>query len=83
MYQLYESMMNNIQQKQDFSMMNPMHTVLSGMKALFCGGAYEGIKVIRECCGAAGFSQLSSIPNIIDLISSYVTLEGDYVVMNL
>jgi len=76
-------MMSNIKDKQDFSLMNPMHTILSGLKALYCGGSYEGIKVLRECCGAAGFSHYSSIPNILDLISSYVTLEGDYVVMNL
>lgn len=60
-----------------------MHTILSGLKALYCNTAYEGIKQIRETCGAAGFSHLSSIPNIIDLISSYVTLEGDSVVMNI
>jgi len=60
-----------------------MHTILSGMKALFCHTAYEGVKQLRECCGAAGFSNLSMIPNIIDAISSYVTLEGDSVVMNI
>lgn len=64
-------------------MMNPMHTILSGLKALYCGEVYEGIKVIRECCGAAGFSSFSSIPTLIDTVSPYVTLEGDYVVMNL
>lgn len=48
--------MTNIKQKQDFSLLGPMHTILSGMKALNCSTAYEGIKTIRECCGAAGFS---------------------------
>lgn len=66
MYQLYNEMQTNISQKNDFSMLNPMHTILSGMKALVTSGAYEGVKIVRECCGAAGFSQLSSIPMVID-----------------
>lgn len=62
-------------------MLGPMHTILSGLKALWCTNAYEGIKVIRECCGAAGFSNYSALPSLIDIISAYVTLEGDSVVM--
>lgn len=64
-------------------MLGPMHTILSGVKALWCSTAYEGIKIIRECCGAAGFSQYSALPGLIDTISSYVTLEGDSAVMYL
>lgn len=62
-------------------MLGPMHTILSGLKALWCTNAYEGIKVIRECCGAAGFSNYSGLPSLIDVVSAYVTLEGDSVVM--
>jgi len=76
-------MMDNIKTKQDFSYLGPMHTILSGMKALFCHTTNEGVKLIRECCGAAGFSNFSNIPNIVDGVSSYVTLEGDSVVMNI
>ncbi len=60
-----------------------MHTILSGIKALFSTNTYEAVKVVRESCGAAGFSLFSSIPMIIDSVSSFVTLEGDSVVMNL
>jgi len=63
--------------------MAPMHTVLAGLKALFCNMGYEGIKTMRECCGAAGFTKLSNISNNIDTASALVTLEGDSVVMNL
>jgi acyl-CoA oxidase len=76
-------MMSNVEQKQDFSMLGPMHTILSGLKALWCHLAYEGVKTIRECCGAAGFSNYSCLPTMIDNVSSYVTLEGDSVVMYL
>jgi hypothetical protein len=64
-------------------MLGPMHTILSGLKALWCHIGYEGVKTIRECCGAAGFSNYSSFPIIIDAASSHVTLEGDSVVMYL
>lgn len=64
-------------------MLGPMHTILSGLKGLWCHTAYEGVKTIRECCGAAGFSNYSNLPTMIDNVSSYVTLEGDSVVMYL
>ena len=64
-------------------MLGPMHTILSGLKALWCNAAYEGTKTIRECCGAAGFSSYSALPGVLDYVSSYVTLEGDSVVMYL
>ena len=60
-----------------------MHTNLSGLKALISNDCYEGLKIIRECCGAAGFSKFSGIINTIDMLSAFVTLEGDGVVMNL
>ena len=64
-------------------MLAPMHTILSGLKGLWCNVAYEGAKTLRECCGAAGFSAFSSFGTVIDAVSAYVTLEGDSVVMYL
>ena len=63
--------------------MAPMHTNLAGLKALFCDLGYNGIKTIRECCGAMGFSKYSGIAWCISTASPLVTLEGDAVVMNL
>ena len=83
MYSSYHQMMSNIEQKQDFSMLGPMHTILAGLKGLWCNVAYEGTKTLRECCGAAGFSAYAGFGAIIDSISAYVTLEGDSVVMYL
>jgi acyl-CoA oxidase len=76
-------MIDKIQKKNDFSMMAPMHTVLAGLKALFCNIGYEGVKTMRECCGAAGFTKFSSFGSAIDVSAALVTLEGDSVVMNL
>jgi hypothetical protein len=64
-------------------MLGPMHTILAGLKGLWCNVAYEGAKTLRECCGAAGFSAYAGFGSIIDIISSFVTLEGDSVVMYL
>lgn len=64
-------------------MLGSMHTILSGLKSLYCHTGYEGIKTIRECCGAAGFSAFSALPSVLDGISAFVTLEGDSVVMYL
>ena len=83
MYRLYDKMINNIQKKEDFSLMGPMHTILAGLKALFCHISYEGVKIMRECCGANGFSKYSSFHALIASCSPGVTLEGDSVVMNL
>ncbi len=64
-------------------MLGPMHTILSGLKGLWCNVAYEGAKTLRECCGAAGFSAYAAFGMSIDSLSAYVTLEGDSVVMYL
>jgi acyl-CoA oxidase len=52
---IYNKMMNNIEKKQDFSLLGPMHTILCGLKTLWCNDMYEGVKKVRESCGAAGF----------------------------
>ena len=83
LFALYDKMINNIQTKQDFSLMAPMHMNLAGMKALFCHLGYEGIKTMRECCGANGFSKYSGLNSCIQTVSPFATLEGDYVVMSL
>ena len=75
--------MSHIEQLQDFSMLGPMHTILAGLKGLWCNIAYEGTKTIRECCGAAGFSLYAALGGVMDALSAYVTLEGDSVVMYL
>lgn len=79
----YNKMINNIEKKQDFSLLGPMHIIISGMKALWMNNCYEGVKVVREACGAAGWTNQSGIPQILDTMSSYVTLEGDFIVMML
>lgn len=82
-YKLYDQMINKIQKKQNFSLMAPMHTILAGLKSLFCHLGYEGVKTMRECCGGAGFHKFAGFGLILSGVSPLVTLEGDSVVMNL
>lgn len=82
-YSLYYKMLNNIEKNNDFSLLNPMHTILAGLKTLVCNNSLEATKLVRETCGAAGFSKFSGIGNSLEFLSAYVTLEGDYVVMYL
>lgn len=76
-------MLNNIEKQQDFSLLNPMHTILSGLKALISNNCYEGCKLVRESCAAAGFAKMSGLTIPIEYVSAFVTLEGDGVVMHL
>jgi hypothetical protein len=66
LYSLYNKMLNNIEKNQDFSLLGPIHTILSGLKALVCNNGNEDIKKIRESCGAAGFSKFGGLGLIIE-----------------
>jgi len=83
MHQQFDTMQEQIEKHNDFSMLSPLHAILAGIKSLFCNQGFEYIKTIRECCGAAGFAFMSGIPSLIEMVSPFMTLEGDYVVMNL
>lgn len=83
LYHTYNKMLNNIEKQQDFSLLGPMHTILSGLKALITNNVYEGCKIVRECCGAAGFGRSGGIASLIFFVSAFVTLEGDSIVMYL
>jgi len=78
----YDKMLRLIEKK-DFSLLNPIHINLSGMKALFTAQGFEDIKTLREACGAAGFLRYSGFWTLHDTTSPLVTLEGDSVVMSL
>lgn len=78
----YDKMIRLIEQK-DFSLLNPIHINLSGIKALFTTQTFEDIKVLREACGGAGFLRYSGFWTLHDTMSPLVTLEGDSVVMSL
>ena len=80
---LYYEMMRNIQEKEDFSTMNELHSILSGCKAFFTWETLLGIEVCRQSCGGHGYADYSGIPLLFGMFCSHVTLEGDNTVMAL
>lgn len=64
-----------------FTTMKDLHSIASAFKALQMQESLEGFFKVRECCGAHGYSNYSNIPNIIEIWSPNVTLEGDTMVM--
>jgi hypothetical protein len=65
----------------NFSSMRDLHSIVSAFKALQMQESLTGFFKVRECCGAHGYSNFSNIPNIIEVWSPNVTLEGDTMVM--
>jgi acyl-CoA oxidase len=55
--------------------------ILSCCKATGTHQTLEGIKMVRECCGAHGYSKFSGIINVLSASSPNPTLEGDNTVM--
>ena len=67
--------------KEDFSLLPLLHHFTSGMKAVFTQDALEGLYVIRQSVGGAGFTEWSGIPYLISIFNNMVTVEGDNTVM--
>ena len=61
--------------------MDVMHHFLSGMKATFTQDVHDGMYVLRQSLGGAGYTGWSAIPYEIENYSPNVTFEGDNTVM--
>ena len=77
---LYEQMREEIK-NDNFTTMKDLHSIVSAFKGLHMPESLNGLFKVRECCGAHGYSNYSNIPNIIEIWSPNVTLEGDTMVM--
>ena len=76
-------MMQKITNYEDFSMMNDLHSILSGCKAVFTWDCSSGLDILRQACGGHGFSKFSGIITPLLEVAPNVTLEGDNTVMSL
>ena len=54
-----------------------LHSLLSWLKAFFMNEVFDGIKTVREVCGAHAYLISSNISNMMEIWSPNVTLEGD------
>ena len=78
----YEKMISEIKDD-NFSTMRDLHSIVSAFKGLQMQESLTGFFKIRECCGAHGYLSYSNMPNLIEIWSPNVTLEGDTIVMYL
>ena len=78
--QLYYQMMNDVK-IQKFTILDVLHHFCSGMKSLYTQQVTDGLYVVRQSIGGAGFSAWSGIPRIIEDYAPQVTFEGDNTVM--
>jgi len=67
--------------KGSFEGVEEMHHLSSGFKSLFTQRTMDGLMLIRQSIGGAGYTSWSGIPNIIQDFASSVTYEGDNTVM--
>jgi hypothetical protein len=67
--------------KSDFKFMDVVHHYTSGMKAVFTQECMDGLVIIRQSVGGAGFSAWSGLPSLVSDFSPQVTFEGDNTVM--
>jgi len=58
-----------------------MHHLSSGMKSIYTQDSMDGLLVVRQSVGGAGYSAWSGLPYLIDDWSPSVTFEGDNTVM--
>ena len=76
----YNQMLEEIKDD-NFSTMKDLHTIVAAFKGLQMQASLDGFFKCREVCGAHGYLNYSNLPNIIEVWSPNVTLEGDTMVM--
>lgn len=66
---------------QKFELLDLLHHFTSGFKSVFTEQCLNGLLVIRQSLGGAGFTAWSGLPQIILDCSPATTYEGDNTVM--
>lgn len=72
---------NEVEEKGSYKLLDVLHHVTSGVKAVATEAAYNGIDEMRQACGGAGFLQSSGILAIWQETTPFPTYEGVNVVM--
>jgi len=81
-FEMYEDMQKEISEKNNFKSMKDLHSILCAIKAYYCEETLKQLKDLRELMGAQGYLQVNEMPEIIEMCSPNVTLEGDGCVMH-
>lgn len=69
--------------KDDFSMLNAMHCLISGFKSHFTSQTLEGLETLRAACGGHGYLQYSGLPGILQEFAPTATYEGENTILYL
>ena len=77
---LHKQLVANIE-KGDYGMLDLAHHLSAGYKACYTKITYEGIDLLRQSCGGAGFSAWSGLPTIQTDYAPNTTFEGDNTVL--
>lgn len=77
---LYNQLMKDVDDN-NFKLLEVLHHFTSGMKSVYTQDGVDGMAMMRQSIGGAGYSAWSSIPAMYDDLSPTVTLEGDNTVM--
>lgn len=64
-----------------FELLDYCHHLSSGMKSVYTQQVFDGLLLMRQSIGGAGFSAWSGLPRMISEFSPVVTFEGDNTVM--
>lgn len=78
--EMYQKLLRDVENKK-FDLLDELHHLTSGMKSVLTQQTNDGLFVIRQSIGGAGYSAWSSLPAIIESFSPVVTFEGDNTVM--
>ena len=77
----YVKLVNDAKQG-NFDDLEVIHHISSGMKSFQTQTTYDGMMVIRQSIGGAGYSAWSALPSMIEDFSGLPTAEGDNTVMS-
>lgn len=77
---MYNQLISDITTEK-FDLLEPIHHLISGMKAVFSQITNDGLYTIRQSLGGAAYTAWSGIPYMIDEFNATVTFEGDNTVM--
>ena len=80
MIEIHQQLIQDIQTNK-FDKLDLLHHLSSGFKAVYSKITYEGVDILRQACGGAGFSCWSGLPTILVDFAPNTTFEGDNTVM--
>ena len=78
---LYDKMIEEINESQDFSRLQEVHCLLSGCKAFQTDEIVKQMEIARLACGGHGFLMASGFGEIIRTFRQFSTVEGENTVM--